>query len=193
MIKNLCYLVVLSALLMSCKTQSNVVSESSPSKSNKEVNKRELVEKEDYPAKDPKVETSTTNSHSNELPLLIVESARENIGVRYKTSGTTKEGMDCSGLVWSTFRKFNLNIPRTSELMSKEGEYIVSRDAKPGDLIFFRTGNTSRINHVGIVVETTRDYEIKFVHSSSSRGVIESSTSQSYWKRTFAEVRRIKY
>ncbi len=193
MIKNLCYLVVLSALLMSCKTQSNVVSESSPSKSNKEVNKRELVEKEDYPAKDPKVETSTTNSHANELPLLIVESARENIGVRYKTSGTTKEGMDCSGLVWSTFRKFNLNIPRTSELMSKEGEYIVSRDAKPGDLIFFRTGNTSRINHVGIVVETTRDYEIKFVHSSSSRGVIESSTSQSYWKRTFAEVRRIKY
>ena len=73
--------------------------------------------------------------------------------------------------------------------MAKTGKRILKKDAKPGDLIFFNT-NGSNISHVGIVTENS-DGVIKFIHSSTTRGVVYSSTSDGYYARTFVCVNRI--
>ncbi|WHT40455.1 NlpC/P60 family protein [Myroides sp. mNGS23_01] len=57
-------------------------------------------------------------------------------------------------------------------------------------MIFFRTGRGSRISHVGIITEVIDD-EIKFIHSSTTKGVIVSSTKEDYYKRRFVQINRV--
>lgn len=74
--------------------------------------------------------------------------------------------------------------------MSKKGTIIKKNDCRKGDLIFFKTNGKNRINHVGIITEVDDD-EIKFVHSSTQRGVIISSTKEDYYRKSFAQINRI--
>jgi cell wall-associated NlpC family hydrolase len=139
-----------------------------------------------------KSDTNLSSRKTNKLIDDIVNSAEKNIGIKYKFSGTTKSGYDCSGLVYSIFGDFDIELPRTSAEQAKVGTDLGqnTNQAKKGDLIFFKTNNRSQINHVGIVTEAN-DEEIIFIHSSSSKGVILSSTKQNYYKKTFAQLNRI--
>ncbi|WPR72553.1 C40 family peptidase [Flavobacterium sp. NG2] len=129
---------------------------------------------------------------SNTLADQIIDTAIENIGVPYKMAGTTKAGFDCSGLVYNTFGQFDIKLPRTSYDQAKTGIDLGKNTSKAqkGDLIFFKTNNSSRINHVGIITEANDD-EIKFIHSSTSRGVIISSTKESYYQKSFTQLNRV--
>jgi lipoprotein Spr len=120
----------------------------------------------------------------------LVENATDNIGVKYKAGGTTKSGFDCSGLVFTTFESENIKLPRSSFEQSKIGKIINIDDAQKGDLIFFKTNKSKQINHVGLITEVKSD-EIKFVHSSTSKGVIISSTKEAYYHNSFAQINRI--
>lgn len=122
----------------------------------------------------------------------IIDSASENLGVRYKTAGTTTNGYDCSGLVFSTFSRYDIVLPRTSFHQSKQGTLIGRnlKEARRGDLIFFKTNSRSQINHVGIVIEVNDD-EVKFIHTSTSKGVIISSIKEPYYQKTFVQLNRI--
>lgn len=127
--------------------------------------------------------------HKNIVSNLI-EHATDNIGVRYKAGGTTKSGYDCSGLVFTTFESENIKLPRNSFEQAKVGKIIKFNDAQKGDLIFFRTNKSKQINHVGLIVEVNSN-EIRFVHSSTSKGVIISSTKEPYYQNSFAQINRI--
>lgn len=120
----------------------------------------------------------------------LIERASENIGSRYRTGGTTKSGFDCSGLMCTTFGAFDIKLPRTSREQSSIGIKINTQEAKKGDLIFFKTNGRSQINHVGMVVEVCED-EIKFIHSSTSNGVIISSTKEKYYQKNFSQINRV--
>lgn len=120
----------------------------------------------------------------------LINTATANLGVRYKAAGTTKAGFDCSGLVFSTFESENIKLPRSSYEQSKIGKIINIDEAKKGDLIFFKTNKSRQINHVGLITEVSPD-EIKFVHSSTSKGVIISSTKEPYYKNSFVQINRI--
>lgn len=133
---------------------------------------------------------SKESKHETNIVNNLIETATDNIGVRYKAAGTTKAGFDCSGLVFSTFEKENIKLPRSSYDQSKIGNIIKFDDAKKGDLIFFKTNKSRQINHVGLITEVHRE-EIKFVHSSTSKGVIISSTKEPYYKNSFVQVNRI--
>jgi lipoprotein Spr len=137
--------------------------------------------------KSSKSVTSSPKSISKQKNL-IVETAKENLGVNYKFGGTTKSGMDCSGLVYSTFKKFDHEMPRSSYKMANEGKEV-SKTEK-GDLIFFKTGRSSKINHVGLITEIKKD-EIFFIHSSTSKGVIISSTKEAYYAKAFDKIKRV--
>lgn len=122
----------------------------------------------------------------------IVEYAKQFKGVRYKFGGATKAGMDCSGLVFESFRSHNIILPRISRDMAKNGEKITLNKAEIGDLVFFKTGSRrNEINHVGLVVSTDNRGNIEFIHSSTSAGVIVSSITEAYWDKSFVEARRI--
>lgn len=119
----------------------------------------------------------------------VINSAFNYSGVRYRFGGTSFNGIDCSGLVMNAFANTEINLPRSSREMAQVGEKIKRSQAQKGDLIFFKTrGN--RISHVGIITEVV-DGEIKFIHSSTSKGVIVSSTNEAYYKTRFAQINRV--
>lgn len=126
----------------------------------------------------------------NYLALQMINNAMEFLGVNYRGGGTSKSGMDCSGMVTAVFNIFGLNLPRSSNQMAKVGEKLDLKDVRKGDLVFFRTNGNKSINHVGLVVDKEGD-EIKFIHSSTQKGVIISSTKEPYYKRTFAQANRV--
>lgn len=120
----------------------------------------------------------------------IIATAKNYLGTKYKYGGTTKRGMDCSGLVYTSFLKNNIKLPRTSYEQSKQGKFIPLKDITKGDLLFFKNSKSQHIDHVGIVV-ATKGNNIQFIHSSSSKGVIVSSIKDLYWKNTFVKGQRI--
>lgn len=128
-------------------------------------------------------------SHSELIDQLIAN-ATENIGIRYRSGGTSKAGFDCSGLMICTFNNFDIKLPRSSIEQSRIGMKVTTDEAQKGDLIFFRTNGRRHINHVGMIVEVA-DGEIKFVHSSTHGGVMISSTKEPYYTRAFSQVNRI--
>ncbi len=121
----------------------------------------------------------------------IIDYAKQFEGVRYKWGGTTKSGMDCSGLVYESFKTHDILLPRISRDMAKKGTRIKLNKVFKGDLLFFKTGNRrNSINHVGLVVDI-RDNDIKFIHATTSKGVIISGLNEAYWLKAFHEARRI--
>lgn len=134
--------------------------------------------------------SSSTTSSSNKLAEKIIDEAKSKIGSPYRFGGTTNAGYDCSGLVFTSFKKYDISLPRISKDMAKEGKNINKSNAQKGDLIFFKTGGSSQINHVGLIVEVNRD-DIKFVHSSTTKGVIISSLNEEYFRKAFTQINRI--
>ncbi|WP_293874017.1 C40 family peptidase [Flavobacterium sp.] len=130
------------------------------------------------------------NEDSNYLIEQIINTASYNLGIAYRGGGITKEGFDCSGLMYSTFKKFNISLPRSSYEMAEIGKLIATEKAKKGDLIFFINRGQKRINHVGMIVEVKSD-EIKFIHSSTNGGVMISSLKEPYYEKTFKQINRI--
>ncbi|HEA30947.1 MAG TPA: NlpC/P60 family protein [Leeuwenhoekiella sp.] len=136
------------------------------------------------------VETKYYEVPADKRLVNIVNDALTYQGTRYKWGGTTRRGMDCSGLVYTAFQSEQVQLPRVSRNMAREGKSIKPREVTIGDLLFFKTERSKRINHVGLVVDI-RPGEILFIHSTTSRGVIISSLDENYWKKAYIEARRM--
>lgn len=105
--------------------------------------------------------------------------------VKHRMGGLSKSGIDCSGLVYKTYRtKFGINLPRSTQYQSQAGQAIKRSQLKAGDLVFFKTGISRR--HVGIYMEKGN-----FLHVSSSRGVKISNLENSYWRSKYWTSRRL--
>ena len=106
-------------------------------------------------------------------------------GVRYRMGGMSKNGVDCSGFVYRTFRdKLGQNLPRTTRMQSRQGYQIKKNDLRTGDLVFFRPDGNKR--HVGIYLE-----DGLFMHASTSIGVTISRLDNRYWRQSYWQSRRI--
>lgn len=122
----------------------------------------------------------------------VISTARSFVGTPYKYGGTTRAGMDCSGLLLNSFRAINLTLPRSSEDQSKVGEAVKIKDLQPGDLVFFATGKKrKRISHVGLVTERKGKADIRFIHASSNVGVVETNLFSDYYIKRFRIARRV--
>lgn len=150
-------------------------------------------------AASPSLEVQPGESYNGNTPIIDKASKAQNIintalqfsGVKYKYGGTTHKGMDCSGLLYVAFGENNVPLPRISYQMAEQGKRINIKNVNKGDLLFFRTGKRGkRINHVGLVVEVG-DEEIKFIHASTTRGVIVSSLREGYWNYAFVKATRV--
>jgi probable lipoprotein NlpC len=122
----------------------------------------------------------------------VITTARSFIGTPYKYGGTTRSGMDCSGLLINSFRVIELSLPRSSEDQSKIGEEVKMNELQPGDLVFFATGKKKKkVTHVGLVTECKGKDNVKFIHSSSSLGVVETNLYAEYYQKRFRGARRV--
>lgn len=113
------------------------------------------------------------------------------LGVRHKYGGSTRSGVDCSGFVMQVFKEvYGKPLYRSSAEMLTLNCRRVKRDRlKEGDLVFFHTGGgkKNKANHVGIYLKNGR-----FVHTSTSKGVMVSSLSEPYFVRAWLAAGRVK-
>jgi probable lipoprotein NlpC len=100
--------------------------------------------------------------------------------------------MDCSGLLCNSFKTIQIDLPRSSEDQSKVGTEVKMKDLQPGDLVFFATGRKKRkVTHVGLVTEVNNEGQVKFIHASSSLGVVETNIYADYYQKRFRGARRV--
>jgi probable lipoprotein NlpC len=113
----------------------------------------------------------------------LVTAAEAYLGTPYRYGGIDSRGLDCSGLVFLSFRDaLHTSVPRTAAGLYSWAEKISSSELKTGDLVFFITDGAG-VSHVGIYAGNGR-----FIHAASAgpkTGVMYSRLDESYWKRAF--------
>ncbi len=83
----------------------------------------------------------------------LVDTVRGFLGVPYRWGGTSAAGgFDCSGLTLVCYRLNGLALPRVSYMQASAGRWVPRKELKPGDLIFFATGKTRKVSHVGMYI-----------------------------------------
>ena len=118
-------------------------------------------------------------------PSKIIATAKKYIGVPYVWGGSTPSGFDCSGYVQYVFKAHGISLPRTSKEQYGVGTSVSKSKLKAGDLVFFNTEG-SGVSHLGIYVGNNQ-----FIHASTSKGVIISSLSNTYWAPRYYGAKRI--
>jgi cell wall-associated NlpC family hydrolase len=86
-------------------------------------------------------------------------------GAPYLWGGVTPAGVDCSGLVQTTFAARGISLPRDSSQQAECGTAVPIDAGRPGDLLFFRGDVGRRITHVAFAGEADT-----LVHSSIANG-----------------------
>ncbi len=118
----------------------------------------------------------------------IISFAKKLMGTPYHyASSNPEKGFDCSGFVNYVFKKFKINLPRSSKGFGILGDGLKPEEFKVGDvLVFYGFKDKTRIGHVGIICEAA-GMNSRFIHSSSGRshGVIISDLGSEMYTRRF--------
>jgi len=178
--KRLAVLAIISTAIISCGSSKNVSSNSKKT-SSKTISKAENLRKLDSDF-DGKVPGSVKS---------LLKDAETYLGAPYKFGGNSSSGFDCSGFTVKVFQDNNFSLPRRSSDQADSGKSIDIKTVKPGDLLFFATAGGSRVSHVGIVHTIENDGEVKFIHASTSKGVIISSLKEKYWNKAYLHAQRV--
>lgn len=114
--------------------------------------------------------------------------ARGWMGAKYAYGQATKTRTDCSGFVMQVYKGYyNIALDHSSSGMYKDsrGSKVSRGSLREGDLVFF--GSFWKIDHVGIYLKGDR-----FIHASTSKGVIISPMNDKYWSHKYQGGRRFK-
>jgi len=110
------------------------------------------------------------------------------LGSPHRYGGNLKSGIDCSGFIHILFSNiYSINLPRTSRDMATQVHKKKERQLSEGDLVFFSFGGRN-IDHVGMYLHNG-----KFVHVSTSKGVIISNLKEQWFHKYFKFGGQIKY
>ena len=132
-----------------------------------------------------KWQTEAKEYGGNVASTKILKTAAQYKGVPYVFGGTTPRGFDCSGYVQYVFARHGIRLTRTADTQALEGKFVSKKNLKPGDLVFFTTYEPGA-SHVGIYAGNNL-----FWNATSSRGIMLSNLTDSYWGPRYYTARRI--
>ncbi len=208
MVKNCCLflLILISVAFYSCQKQTIAVS-SSPVKTTSAKNIRRVAQEKKEPTtkiidSPLKVEEKGVDSlaylrkkyapllstdQDSIINLLLYKAIDDWMGTPYKYGGTSKKGVDCSGFTAAVYNSTYqiLLARRAADMYNMVNEKIQKGDLKEGDLVFFDIGRRE-LSHVGVYLTNG-----KFVHASTSKGVVISDLEMDYYKKYFRSGGRI--
>lgn len=127
-----------------------------------------------------KVEAATINYHTKAIQI-----AKAELGVPYRYGGISPSGFDCSGLVKYSYAIAGRTLNRTAAQMFYGNGYRVS-SLQPGDLMFFAPTKVSAPTHVAMYIGNGQ-----MIMASSSKGVMITTTNNSYWHPLYIGAKRI--
>lgn len=139
--------------------------------------------------------SDSTPRQNNQQVDQIINYAKKFLGTPYRYAGATPSGFDCSGFINYVMGNFGFELTRSSYGMAEYGKTVKLTDIRPGDLMFFKGSsiNSTRVGHVALVIEVTPD-AIKFIHSSTSRGVvIDNFKTSKYYIPRYITTKRLDY
>ena len=103
--------------------------------------------------------------------------AAEWLGTPYRSGGQSRRGTDCSDFVRQVYKAaYGIDLPRSTDQQVDATRRVRRRKLREGDLVFFHGRKKRRVSHVGIYLK-----DGKFIHASTSRGVMVSLLSEDYW------------
>jgi len=113
----------------------------------------------------------------------VIKTALSLQGTAYKKNGTAPDGFDCSGFVYYVYKKSNIILAPSTNLLNRYGRKVSPSDVRPGDLVFFKA---KKIFHVGIMI----NHE-EFIHSSTRKGVTIDRLDSPYWRNKSVHFRNV--
>src|SRR5262249_8485812 len=116
----------------------------------------------------------------------IVGIAEGMLGKPYRFGGDDpKSGFDCSGLVFYSYERLGIKVPRTAGDQRRAAEHVKKSNLEPGDLVFFRSSK-GKVDHVGIYAGDGR-----FIHApNAGKPVSFGSLEDPYYVKHFVSAGR---
>lgn len=111
----------------------------------------------------------------NVTNVLLYQTIDQWFGTRYRYGGTSHRGIDCSAFMQVLGQyAFGFLLPRTAHEQYAIMEEVEREDLHEGDFVFFNTHGG--VSHVGMYLQNN-----KFIHASTSKGVMISDLNDHYW------------
>jgi cell wall-associated NlpC family hydrolase len=127
------------------------------------------------------------SSDAESAGATLVRVAAGLIGTPYKFGGDDPRGFDCSGLVFYSFDRLGIEVPRTAADQRRAARGVQPDALTPGDLVFFRT-SARRVDHVGIYAG-----EGKFIHAPHAGQVVSYAyLDDPYYRAHFVSAGRLQ-
>ena len=115
----------------------------------------------------------------------ILTIARKQLGDPYRAGGAGPDSFDCGGFTQFVFKRaLGMDIARTSRGQYQEVQRVKTKDALPGDLVFFFEGGA---HHVGIYLGNGQMIDAP----QPGERISVNPISGSWWGRSFTGIGRI--
>ncbi|MGN0065104.1 MAG: C40 family peptidase [Nocardioides sp.] len=126
-----------------------------------------------------KVHRVTAKERVNRKVLAAVKVAKRQRGDAYRYGAAGPDAFDCSGLIYYSYRKAGLGVPRTSGSQAGHVRRVAKKNLRVGDLMFFHSGGS--VYHAGIFMGRTKG-GVQMLHApSTGRSVTIEKPWTSSW------------
>jgi cell wall-associated NlpC family hydrolase len=135
---------------------------------------------------------------ADDLREEIVETALDQVGEDYRYGGADpSDGFDCSGLVFYSYARAGIRLPRSTREQRQAGRHVNFSEARPADLLFYNFGSLKPVQAGGKPPPPSLHVVLylgdgKGVHAPVSDGEVEViDVTAPHWRKRYLGARRI--